>query len=143
MGNRPDGVNPITNQGLARYAGALIAGVLAVQGYTAFVADGRVTAGTMLLLAAVALYMVVFTARNATALRQRPYGTYFAHAVAYLIINGSFWVHAWILILSGRSDMLQQGWSGPLMSMSVLWGAGLLVHTIGAMLSRGYEHVEV
>jgi hypothetical protein len=95
------------------------------------------------LLAAVALYMVVFTVRNATALRQRAYGTYFVHAVAYLIINGSFWVHAWILMLIGRDEMLQQGWSGPLVSMSVLWGAGLLAHTIGAMLSRGYEHVEV
>ena len=99
--------------------------------------------GTALLLAGVALYMVVFTVRNATALRQRAYGTYFAHAVAYLIINGSFWVHAWILMLVGRDEMLQQGWSGPLVSMSVLWGAGLLVHTIGAMLSKGYEHVEV
>jgi hypothetical protein len=143
MGKRSDGVIPITNQGLARYMGALVVGVLVVQGYTAFVADGRVTAGTMLLLAAVALYMVVFAVRNATALRQRAYGTYFAHAVAYLIINGSFWVHAWILKLIGRDETLQQGWSGPLVSMSVLWGAGLLVHTIGAMLSRGYEHVEV
>jgi hypothetical protein len=143
MGKRSEGVTPITNQGLARYTGALVAGVLVVQGYTAFVADGRVTAGTALLLAAVALYMVVFTVRNATALRQRAYGTYFAHAVAYLVINGSFWVHAWILMLSGRDEMLQQGWYGPLVSMSVLWCAGLLAHTTGAMLSRGYEHVEV
>ncbi|WP_104044479.1 hypothetical protein [Arthrobacter sp. ZGTC412] len=60
----------------------MVAGVLVVQGYTAFVEDGRVSAGTMLLLAAVALYMVVFTVRNATALRQRAYGTYFTHAVA-------------------------------------------------------------
>jgi hypothetical protein len=143
MGKRSEGVTPITNQGLARYTGALVVSVLVVQGYTAFVADGRVTAGTALLLAAVALYMVVFTVRNATALRQRAYGTYFAHAVAYLIINGSFWVHAWILLLSGRDEVLQQGWYGPLVSMSVLWCAGLLVHTIGAMLSRGFEHVEV
>jgi hypothetical protein len=71
------------------------------------------------------------------------HGTYFVHAVAYLIINGGFWVHAWILMLSGRDEMPQQGWSGPLPSMSVLWGAGLLAHTIGAMLSRGYEHGEV
>jgi hypothetical protein len=143
MRNRPTGVTSISNQALVRYTGALVVGVLVVQGYTAFVGDGRVTAGTMLLLAAVALYMVVFAVRNATALRQRAYGAYFAHAVAYLVINGSFWVHAWILMLSGRGEMLQQGWSGPLVSMSVLWGAGLLAHTIGAMLSRGYEHVEV
>jgi hypothetical protein len=143
MGIRPDGVTPISNQGLIRYAGALVVGVLVVQGYTAFVAGGRVTTGTMLLLAAVALYMVVFTVRNATGLRQRAYGTYFAHALAYLIINGSFWAHAWILMIGGRDETLQEGWTGPLVSMSVLWGAGLLAHTIGAMLSRGYEHVEV
>lgn len=143
MPDRPDGVKPITNRGLARYTGALVVGALIVQGYTAFVADGRVTVGTALLLVAVALYMAVFTVRNATALRLRAYGTYFAHAVAYLIITGSFWVHAWILMLSGRDEVLQQGWSGPLVSMSVLWGTGLLVHTIGAMLGKGYEHVEV
>ena len=143
METRPPGIIPISNRGLARYIGALTVGVLVVQGYTAFAAEGRVTTGTALLLAAVGLYMVVFTVRNATALRQRAYGTYFAHAVAYLIINGSFWMHAWILMLSGRNEVLQQGWFGPLVSMSVLWGAGLLIHTIGAMLSRGYEHVEV
>ncbi|MUK00904.1 hypothetical protein GM708_02535 [Vibrio cholerae] len=142
MSDRPSGVSPITNQVLARYVIVLVVGVLVVQGYTAFVADGRISAGTALLLAAVALWMVVFTVRNATALRQRAYGTYFVHAVAYLIINGSFWVHAWILILAGRDESLQQGWSGPLVSMSVLWGAGLLAHTMGAMLSKGYEHVE-
>ena len=116
---------------------------MVVQGYTAFVADPRITVGTALLLVAVAVYMAVFTLRNATALRQRAYGTYFAHAVAFLISTGSFWVHAWVLMLTGRDEALQNGWSGPLVSMSVLWGAGLLVHTIGAMLSKGYEHVEV
>jgi hypothetical protein len=44
MGNRSEGVAPITNQKLAWYTGALVVGVLVVQGYTAFVADGRVTA---------------------------------------------------------------------------------------------------
>jgi hypothetical protein len=143
MVTRPAGITPITNEGFARYTAALIAGVLVVQEYTALAADGQITAGTGLLLAGVALYVVVFSVRNATALRQRAFGTYFAHVLAYLIINGSFWVHAWILIFSGRGEILQQGWSGPLVSMSVLWGAGLLVHTIGAVLGRGYEHVDV
>lgn len=143
MTERPSGVRPITNRGLARYVVGLISGMLIVQGYTAFVAGSRITVGTGVLLVAVALFMGLFVLRNATALRMRAYGTYFTHAVAYLIINGSFWLHAWILTLTGRDEALVQGWSGPLISMSVLWGTGLLVHTIGAMLSNGYEHVEV
>lgn len=143
LGRRPDGVTPATNRVLARYTGALFLGVLVVQGFTALVGNGRITVGTALLLAAVALYMVLFTVRNGTALRQRAYGFYFVHAVSYIVINGSFWVHAWILMLSGRSEALEEGWAGPLVAMSVLWGAGLLVHTIGAMLSQGYEYVEV
>jgi hypothetical protein len=139
---RPAGVSPISNRGLAQYVGALVVGVLVVQGYTAVATDGRLTIGTALLLVVVALYVMVFTVRNATALRLRAYATYFAHALAYLIVNGSFWVHAWILMLSGRAEVLQEGWSGPLIWMSALWGSALLVHTIGAMLSKGYELVE-
>lgn len=143
MTDRPSGVLPITTYELCRYTLALTVGMVIVQGYTAFVAGSRITVITGLLLLAVALYMVLFMARNGTALRTRAYGTYFAHAVAYLIINGSFWFHAWILTLAGRNQLLEQGWAGPLISMSVLWGIGLLVHTIGAMLSKGYEDVEV
>lgn len=143
MTERPCGVPRITNRELSRYVLTLTVGMAVLQGYTAFVAGGRTTVVTGLLLVAVALYMVLYVTRNGTALRTRAYGTYFAHAVAYLIINGSFWLHAWILTLTGRNQVLEDGWTGPLISMSVLWGLGLLVHTIGAMLSRGYEHVEV
>lgn len=143
MPDRPIGVPPITNQQLAGYVVVLTAGMILLQGYTAFVADSRVTAITGLLLVAVAIYIAFFVARNGTALRTRAHGTYFAHAVAYLIINGSFWLHAWILILSGREGILEGGWAASLISMCVLWGIGLLVHTIGAMLGNGYEDVEV
>jgi hypothetical protein len=98
--------------------------MLIVQGYTAFVTGSRITVGTGVLLVAVALGMVLFVVRSGTALRTRAYGTYFTHAVAYLIINGSFWLHAWILTLTGRDQVLEPGWSGPLISMSVLWGVG-------------------
>lgn len=86
--------------------------MLIVQGYTAFVAGSRITVGTGVLLVVVALGMVVFVVRNGTALRIRAYGTYFAHAVANLIINGSFWLHAWIRTFTGRDQVLEQGWSG-------------------------------
>jgi hypothetical protein len=52
-----------------------------VQGCTAIVVGGRITVVTGLLLMPVALYMVLFVARNATALRTRACGTCFARAV--------------------------------------------------------------
>ena len=60
---------------------AFTVGMVIVQGCTAIVVGGRITVVTGLLLMPVALYMVLFVARNATALRTRACGTCFARAV--------------------------------------------------------------
>jgi hypothetical protein len=140
--NRPSGVLPISNRQLMHYTGSLVIGLLIVHGFILLAAGGRITLLAALLLAVIAVYVAAFAVRNSTALRIRPYGLYFTHALAYLIVTGSFWLHAWLLALSGHRDTLDQGWSAFLVSMSALWGLGLVVHTIGAVLSKGYEDAE-
>lgn len=143
MTGRPRGVPAITNRALGGYVLALGAGMAVVHGYTALLAGSRITLGTGLLLVAVALYIVLFVRRNGTALRTRAYGSYFTHASAYLVVNGSFWLHAWVLALAGRDDVVAERWAGALVPMSVLWGLGLLAHTIGAVVSSGYDDAAV
>lgn len=143
MEPRPVGHPPISSRQLLAYLAALAVGAAVVQGYTALATDSRITAMTGLLLALLAAYVAVFVGRNATGLRTRAYAMYLVHAAAYLVIVGSFWIHAGLLVGTDNADVLARGWSGPLTAMSLVWGAGLLLHTIGAMLDRGYDHVEV
>lgn len=143
MSDRPVGRERITNRQLVQYAAFLALGVAVVQSYTALLADSRITIVTALLLLGVAIYALVFYLRNRPSMRMRAYAGYFVHVLTYLIVNGSFWTHAAILVLSDRRDALASGWSGPLISMSVLWGIGLVAHTFGALISQGYDDVAV
>jgi len=68
------GHEPITNRQLVQYAALVLLGVLVVHGYTALLAESRITVLTMVLLLVVAVYALVFTARNRTSLRIRAYG---------------------------------------------------------------------
>lgn len=143
MNDRPIGHEPITNRRVVLYAAILVVGMAVVQGYTAIFADSRITIVTGLLYAVIAIYAFVFPLRQRPSLRMRPYASYFVHVLTYLIVNGSFWIHAAILVWSGRGEVLASGWAGPLISMSVLWGLGLVVHTFGALTSKGYDDVAV
>lgn len=139
----PTGHEPITNRQLVQYAALVLLGVLVVHGYTALLAESRITVLTMVLLLVVAVYALVFTARNRTSLRIRAYGGLVVHLITFALVVGSFWVHAALLLLAGQRESLNAGWSGPLLSMSVLWGIGLAVHAWGALRTRGYDDVAV
>lgn len=143
MSDRPVGREPITNRQLVQFVAFVAFGVAVVQGYTALLAESRITVMTMLLLVGVAIYALVFYLRHRPSLRMRAYAGLFVHVLTYLIVNGSFWIHAAILVLSGRREVLASGWSGPLIAMSVLWGIGLAAHTFGALMSKGYDDVAV
>ncbi|MBZ2197309.1 hypothetical protein [Occultella gossypii] len=143
MNVRPVGATPVSNGTLARYLAGLAVGLLVVHGWTALVAEHHISVVSALLLAAVAAYVVVFLARNRAGINQRAYGLYFVHVATYLLINGSFWLYAGLLELTGNGAALNHGWAGPLYAMSICWGIGLLVHTLGALFARGYESVEV
>ncbi|NHD15904.1 MULTISPECIES: 2TM domain-containing protein [unclassified Actinopolyspora] len=143
MSQRPVGREPITNRQLKEYATGLVCGVAVVQVQVALLADSRPNLVTWLLLMGVGICALAFCLRHRTALRLRAYGNFFAHVLTYVIVNGFFWGHAAVLGLSGRGEVLTPGWFGALVPLSVLWGIGLVVHTFGALTSRGYDDVAV
>lgn len=143
MTSLPTGHEPITNRQFVQYAALVLLGIVVVHGYTALLADSRITVLTAVLLLGVAAYALVFTARNRTSLRIRAYGSLVVHVITFALVVGSFWVHAALLLLAGQRESLNAGWSGPLLSMSVLWGIGLAVHAWGALRTRGYDDVAV
>ena len=143
MISRPAGISEISDKQLLQYALTITGGVLVVQLYIALLAHNRVDIWSMLLLALVALYMAWFLWWERRALRQRAYSGYLLHVLTYLLVNGSFWLHAGLLIVTGNGNSIDATWQGALFGMPLVWGAGLLLHTLGTLLSKGYEDVTV
>lgn len=112
-----------------------------MQLYIALIAHNSVDVWSMLLLSLVALYMAWFLWWQRRALRQRAYAGYLLHVLTYLIVNGSYWLHAGLLFASGNGNLVDAAWQSALFGMSLIWGAGLLLHTLGTLLSKGYEDV--
>lgn len=131
------------NRTLWLHALAMLAGVSVVHGYMVFAEASRITVMSALLLAGVAVYLAGFQILQAKALRQRRYGTYSGHLIAYLIVNGSYWLHAAVLVATSNSAVLDSTWQGALFGMSGFWGVGLAFHTLGAVMSRGFEDANV
>ncbi|MCS6711585.1 hypothetical protein JSY14_05925 [Brachybacterium sp. EF45031] len=121
---------------LLPYAAALVTGAVVVQ--IAVAISGGPTLVPMLLLAVVALGAAVFVALPGRNLGRVRYGVVMAHVLLYLTVNLGFGVHALGRALTDRPLDLA-AWGGVLLSMPTIWGCGLLLHTIGALLSRGYE----
>lgn len=138
---RPAGTPPISNADLARHTATLAGGVLAVHLYIVFGADQKVDTTSTVLLGLVALYYWWFHWRRTPAMRQRAYARYLAHVSAFLVVCGSYWIHAAALTVTG--DSLDHSWWGPLFGMSIVWGCGLLLHTFGAAASAGYDDVRL
>ncbi len=143
MNIRPAGINEISIKRLLQYVLIIIGGVLVVQLYIAFFAHNRVNVWSMLLISLVALYMAWFLWWQRRALRQRAYAGYLLHVLTYLLVNGSYWLHAVLLLTTGNGDSIDATWQGALFGMPLVWGAGLLLHTLGTLLSKGYEDVTV
>lgn len=144
MTARSIGVAAISNKQLLRYALIVAGGVLVVHLYMALAVDNGIDIWSMLLLALVALYMVWFQWSQRRALRQRAYAGYLVHVLTYLLVNGSYWLHAGLLVATGNGDRINTvAWQGALFGMALGWGAVLLLHTLGTLLSKGYEDVNV
>ncbi|GAB3537064.1 hypothetical protein GCM10027403_19990 [Arthrobacter tecti] len=73
----------------------------------------------------------------------RPYASFLVHVLTYLLVVGSFWAEAAVVMYFDAEHTLAYGWAVPLLVMTLAWGAGLLVHTFGALLNRGYDDVAV
>ncbi|GAA3666514.1 hypothetical protein GCM10023081_01760 [Arthrobacter ginkgonis] len=82
-----------------------------------------------------------------TLLRVR-FGIAIVHASAFAAVTTSFNLHGLVqvLITSGGQGfeaaaglLLSTPWFGVTLGMSALWGLGLMVHLLGAILGRGWE----
>jgi heme/copper-type cytochrome/quinol oxidase subunit 4 len=143
MKARPIGTEPITNRAVISYFITMLLGVTLVQIYSAVFAGNRIELVSTLILAVVAIYYWIFSYTHAKQMRLRAYSRYFTHVLAYLLVNGSYWIHAALLVVSQKQGLLDGQWASALFGMSIFWGFGLLAHTLGTFLSRGYEDVNV
>lgn len=100
-----------------------------------------------LLLGVVALYYLGFLILRHDELDQVRFARLVAHAVAYVVVNGSFQIHAAILAMA-NSDALRAddhlpidgGWFGITFAMAGFWAIGFTIHAIASISHRGFEN---
>lgn len=127
---------------VAVFAAAMVAGVAVVHGI--IVAQGqRITPISQLALGVVAIGYLVFFVTHYLELRRVRFALLGAHAVGYLIVNGSFWLHASYLWASGQGDRVDSAWFGTLFGMSICWGLGLAIHAWRSAQGGGFEDAAV
>lgn len=142
----PNSVNARTL--LLPYALVTVAAMVIIQAVIALT-GGQITLLAALLTAGVALGIATWLWRNYRALTRVRFGVAVAHAIAFIAVTTSFNAHAAIraFVLAGgpegfqtvAHDLLSSPWFGATLVMSSVWGIGLLVHLIGAVLGRGWE----
>lgn len=96
-----------------------------------------------LLLVAVAAYYFYFQYSARTALRQVRFGQLVAHAAGLVIVNLSYHLHAGLLLVLDKRDLLDENWAGLLLGMFAFWGIGFLVHLVASVAMRGYESLDL
>lgn len=127
---------------ILRYSIGLAAGAGVVQ--TIIAAQGhRITLVSTLALFGVGLCYLWANLTGRRTLMRVHYGTFISHFIGYVVIVGSYWLHAGYLMATGRAETLDTSWYGVLLGMGVGWGIGLLVHAAGALSSQGYEDATI
>lgn len=106
----------------------------------------RITLLSVLLLVTIAAGYAAYVLVYGRPLSQVRYGLFTVHTIAYAAINTGFLIHAYALLVAQSPAIAGDGplaissdWMGATFSMAGCWGLGLLVHGIGATLSRGFE----
>ena len=120
----------------------LLAGLCALMQVLIAVRGSRVDLIAFLLLAGVAIYYFYFQYSAGAALRQVRFGQLVAHAAGLVIVNLSFHLHAGLLLVLDKRDLLDESWAGLLFGMFVFWGIGFLVHLVASVAMRGYESLD-
>lgn len=111
---------------------------------------GEITILAGILTAVVALGIVVWLWRNLRVLKRVRFGVVVTHVIAFVTVTVSFNLHAVLRLMAAGSttdttamedlfDALGGSWIGVTIVMSGLWGLGLLIHLVGAVLGRGWE----
>lgn len=100
---------------------------------------------TAVLLAVIALGCLAYTLTVGRGLRHVRYGVFVLHTLTFATVTVGFIVHALVLLALGSPAITEPpgplggGWFGPTLSMTGIWGLGLLVHAFGAVMSHGFE----
>lgn len=130
---------------LLPYALTIIAASAAVQVLIALTGN-RITVFSTVVLAVVALGYAVYLMTIGRRLSRVRYGLLAAHAISYAAINTGYLLHAYVLIALRSPAIAGDGplaidplWLGATYGMAGFWGIGLLIHGLGAILSRGFE----
>ncbi|MBB5832691.1 hypothetical protein [Brachybacterium aquaticum] len=105
-------------------------------------AGNRITVLTTLPLVVIALGVAAYLATRGRALGRLRYGRLVAHVLCFLTVTAGYQLHLTVLAVLGAappSDGTLDPWLGPALVMPALWGLGLLMHAVGAVLDRGFE----
>jgi 1,4-dihydroxy-2-naphthoate octaprenyltransferase len=136
-----------SRRSLLRHFAIMLVSCVALQTVIA-VRGNHIDVVSQLLLGCVALYYGWYHYSSRDQLRRLRFGRLVAHVVGYLIVNLSFHIHAFILIVSsnpaikGTADFtIDQGWFGVLFGMTTFWGLGLLTHLTASIAKRGFEEL--
>ena len=124
------------------YLGVLSGMCLVVQLITA-ARGSRIDLVAALLLVPVGLYYAYFQYASRVELSKVRFGRLVVHAIGFLVVNLSYHVHATLLLVFGKRELLDENWAGVVLGMFVFWGLGFLVHLIASVAMRGYEDLKV
>lgn len=129
--------------GVAVLANAVLQLVIALTG-------NEINVMTEVLTAVVALGYAAFLLRYGRDLAKVRFGLLAAHIVCYTAVNVGYGLHFFVLAVMGNTAIdgphsatgdfvMDPGWFGVAVAMPALWGAGLLIHALGALAGHGFE----
>ncbi len=130
------------NRILLPYMGIMAGMCLVVQILTA-IRGSHIDLISGLFLVPVAVYYAYFQYASKGKLSKVRFGRLVAHVIGFLIVNLSYHIHAAILLLMGKEELLGADWGGVLVAMLIFWGLGLLMHMTASVAMRGYEELDV
>lgn len=133
---------------LQRYALAVIA-ASAVSQLVLAAAGSDIGILAAALTAIIALGYAGFLLHDRGHLGKVRFGLLAAHVVTFAAVVGGFLVHFFALAVigspaatasaSGADFVMDPGWFGVVVGMPTFWLLGLLVHSLGSILGRGFE----
>lgn len=97
------------------------------------------------LLAVIALGCLAYVLTAGRGLRHVRYGVFVLHTLTFATVTVGFTMHALVLLaldsptIAEPPGPLGGGWFGPTLPMTGIWGLGLLIHALGAVMSHGFE----
>lgn len=110
------------------------------------ITGNRIGTTATLTLAIVAIYYWGYVFRYRDKLRRIRFAQLVAHAVTYVVVNGSFQLHAAVLAMINNDNLrgddhfpIDSGWFGPTLAMAGFWAIGFTIHALAAIGQRGFE----